>query len=407
MPVIFEKAHLDNGLTVIGEIDRNAHTASAGFFVKTGARDETAELMGVSHFLEHMMFKGTPNRSADEVNLAFDEMGADYNAYTSAEMTCFYATTLPERYGEAVELLADILRPALREADFDTERGVILEEIAMYRDVPFWNLYEAAMERHYGRHPLGHRVLGTEQTVAEMSAESMRAYFENRYSADNAVLAVAGAVDFDKTVADAERLCGEWNRSGAKRDGAAPMVDGSSFTLRDAAVQRAYMLMLAPAPAVQSEDRYAAMMLAKVLGDSDNSRLHWALAETGLAEEAQAAYDPSDGVGLFYLYASGEPSKADAIWSAAMNELDSLLDSLDESDLERLRNKLATQVTLAGERPSGRMQRIGRLWTYLGQHATLEDELARINAVTLDNLRRVHREFPFSPRTVGRLLPAE
>jgi predicted Zn-dependent peptidase len=406
MAVTFQKAELGNGLTVIGEIDQAAHTASAGFFVKTGARDEAGELMGVSHFLEHMMFKGTPSRSADEVNLAFDEMGADYNAYTSSEITCFYASTLPERHAEAVALLADILRPALREEDFDTERNVILEEIAMYRDHPFWNLYEAAAERHYGAHPLGHRVLGTEETVSGMSAAQMRAYFNDRYSADNTVLALAGAVDFDRAVKDAERLCGAWERTGAARDTARPSIAGDSFTLTDDRLNRAYMLMLAEGPPVQSDDRYAAMMLAKVLGDPDSSRLHWALIEEGLAEEAQAAYDPSDGVGMYFVYASGEPGRADEIWSVVERELAGLVDSLDASDLERLRNKLATQVTLAGERPSGRMQRIGRLWTYLGEHASLEDELERINSVTLDDLRRVHAAYPFEPRTAGRLLPA-
>ncbi len=406
MGVTFEHATLGNGLTVIGEIDPGAHTASAGFFVKTGARDERPELMGVSHFLEHMMFKGTENRSADEVNLAFDRMGADYNAYTSNDMTCFYATTLPERRSEAIGLLGEILRPALRDEDFEAERKVILEEIAMYRDSPFWNLYETCIEKHYGSHPLAHRVLGTNDTVGTMARDAMRSYFEDRYSADNTVLALAGAVDFEEAVRDAERVCAGWRPTGARRENGEVGTSSESFTLRDENVNRAYLLMLAPAPAVQDDDRYAAMMLSRLLGDPDNSALHWALVETGVAEEAQAAYDPGDGVGMYFVYASGEPGRADEIGAVIDREVEGVIAGVDESQLERLRNKLATQVTLAGERPSGRMQRIGRLWTYLGEHTELEDELARINAVTLEDLRRVRDAWPFEPRTVGRLLPA-
>src|SRR5690606_38952834 len=139
----FQHATLPNGLTVIAEVDPEAHTAAAGFFVKTGARDEASPLMGVSHFLEHMMFKGTDQRSAEELNRQFDLIGARNNAYTTSELTCFYASVLPERLlgaGGAVDLLADMMRPALREEDFDTEKKVILEEIAMYEDNPFWVL---------------------------------------------------------------------------------------------------------------------------------------------------------------------------------------------------------------------------------------------------------------------------
>ncbi|MFG0273795.1 MAG: M16 family metallopeptidase [Phycisphaerales bacterium] len=126
MPVTFEHATLPNGLTIVGEIDRDAHTSACGFFVKTGARDETSDLMGVSHFLEHMMFKGTDRRTADDINREFDELGAKYNAYTSSEITCFYAQTLPEHTAQAVDLLADMMRPALRDEDFNQERNVIL-----------------------------------------------------------------------------------------------------------------------------------------------------------------------------------------------------------------------------------------------------------------------------------------
>lgn len=407
MPVTFKQATLPNGLSIIGEVDPDAHTAACGFFVRTGARDEEAPVMGVSHFLEHMMFKGTERRSAADVNREFDNIGASYNAFTSSEMTAFHASVLPEYLDRALDLLADILRPSLRPADFDTEKGVILEEIAMYKDNPFWVLYEHAMEQYYGAHPMGFRVLGTAQTVGAMARDQMKAYFDHRYSADNTVLALAGRLDFDGVCAMAERLCGSWRRTGATRSPRQPEPLTTRFELREKKVTRAYLLGISPAPSMEDPRRYAAMMLAKVLGDPDNSRLHWALIEPGLAEECQAAYDPNDGHGTFYVFASGDPDRADEIWSAVEREVEGLAASLTGSDLERLRNRLATSVTLAGERPGGRMHRLGRAWTYLRRYRSLEDELEAINAVTLDDVRTVARQFPFRPRTVGRLLPSE
>ncbi len=406
MTVAFRKQQLDNGLTIVAEIDPDAHTAAVGFFVRTGARDEAPPVMGVSHFLEHMMFKGTDRRSAEDVNREFDELGAKYNAYTTSELTCFYAQVLPERLGTATEILADILRPALRDDDFNTEKGVILEEIAMYKDQPFWNLYERAMEEHYAAHPLSHRVLGTTDTITALTSAQMREYFMGRYSADNTTVALAGKVDFDEAVDHIGRLCHAWQTTEPKRDVAVPKAPrGASFTLEDDKITRAYWLMISPAPSAQDPRRYAAMMLAYVLGGTENSRLHWALIETGLAEEAQAAYDPRDGCGDTFVFASGDPERIDEIVAVVNREIDNLIPSLTEQDLQRLRNRLATGVTLAGERPGGRMQRIGRLWSYLRDYRTLEQELDAINAVTLDDLRAVHKAFPLSVRTVGLLRP--
>ena len=406
MAVEFHHATLANGLTIIAEADPEAHSAAVGMFVRTGARDEAPEVMGVSHFLEHMMFKGTAKRTAEDVNRDFDAIGARYNAYTSSEVTCFHAQVLPERLSEATEILADILRPALRDPDFESERGVILEEMAMYKDNPFWVLYEAVSEKRYGAHPLGHRVLGTPDTVGSMTPAQMRAYFEQRYSADNAVLALAGAVDFEKSVEELESLCGGWATTKPQRDHGEVASTGGEVTLTDERINRAYMIALSPAPGIQDERRYAARMLSSVLGAPANSRLHWALIETGIAEEAEAAYDAHDHAGDMFVYASCAPDRLAQVREIMDREIGGLVESLTEKDLELLRNRIATAATLAGERPEGRMQRIGRLWTYLRGWTSLEEELGMINAVTLDDLRAVFEEFPFEPRTVGTLTPA-
>ncbi|MEM1165246.1 MAG: pitrilysin family protein [Planctomycetota bacterium] len=403
----FAHATLDNGLDIIAEVEPNAESAAVGFFVRTGARDEQSEVMGVSHFLEHMMFKGTAARTAEQVNLEFDTMGAQYNAYTSNELTCFFASVLPDMLPRASALLADILRPALRDDDFTTEKNVILEEIAMYNDVPFSNLYETAMERHYAAHPLAHRVLGTTDTVSAMTSRQMRDYFDVRYSPDNMVVALSGSVEFDREVERLAELCSGWARTGAKRDHGEPIASGEQFELRDERVNRSYLLMITPAPAYDDDRRYAATLLARLLGDQDNSRLHWALIEKGLAEEAAAEFDGRDRSGDYYVYASCDPKRIDLVQSILNEEIAMLGQSITEADLDRLRQKLLTQITLGGERPGGRMQRLGRDWTYLRSHRTLEHELELIQAVTLDDLRSLLQAFPFEPRTVGRLLPAE
>src|SRR5919202_2999295 len=152
---------LANGLTIIGELNDQAHSVASGFFVKTGSRDETAEVAGVSHFLEHMVFKGTPRRDALAVNRDFDRVGAKHNAQTSEEDTFYHVSCLPEYLPRAFDVLSDILRPTLREEDFDTEKQVIIEEIKMYLDNPMSVAYEAAKSAHFGTHPLGNSILGT------------------------------------------------------------------------------------------------------------------------------------------------------------------------------------------------------------------------------------------------------
>lgn len=405
MPVTFRRAQLPNGLQIVGETDPTAHTASVGFFFRTGARDEATKLMGVSHFLEHMMFKGTAKRNAQQVNNDFDALGASHNAYTSSEMTAYYAHVLPEHLFPVTEVLADILRPALRVEDFNEERGVILEEIAMYEDQPFWVLYERAMELFYGTHPLSHRVLGTKESIQRLERDEMATYFRDRYSADNATLAIAGAVDFDRFVELARSLVGHWEATKPSRAFPTWNVTDREETIALKNTTRHYLLMAMPAPHVNDPWRYESTLLAHLLGDADGSRFHWALIETGLAEEASAQYDGRDGVGEFLVSAVCDPENAAEVESICQRELSAALTGLTDDDLLRARSKIATSVTLAGERPAGRMNRLGTIFAYQGEYCPLEEELARIDAVTIDRLSEYVKRWPLTPRLVARLRP--
>ena len=405
MSIEFKHAVLDSGLTIIAETDPQAHSSAAGFFVKAGARDEATKIMGVSHYLEHMMFKGTEELSAEAINQGFDDLGASNNAYTSREMTCFYAHVIPEHIDSANELLAKMMRPALRNDDFDTEKQVILEEIAMYQDNPFWVLYEEAVARHYGSHTLAHRVLGTKETVSDLSRDQMAAYFNERYSADKTVVALAGKIDFDHSVAQIDALCKDWQQSVGDRDTTTPIITPSEFVLKDSKVNRGYLIGISQAPASNDDQRYAAALLAQIFGGAANSKLHWALIETGLAEEAQAGYDGLDGTGDYYIYASGDQDKLDDIWEVISKEIKALPDGLCEDELAGLRSKMATAATIGSERPSDRMQRLGRLWTMTGSYLPLEDELAKIQAVTINDLKELCSSYPLDRCTLGKLIP--
>lgn len=414
MPITFKQHTLSNQLTVIAEVNPDAHTSAVGFFVKAGARDETPEVMGVSHFLEHMMFKGTARRTAEDVNREFDELGANYNAFTSHEQTVYYAHVLPEFLPRAVDLLGDMLRPALRTEDFDMEKNVILEEIGMYDDRPEWVLQDKLLGDYFrdgsgGEHPLGFRVLGTTDTIKALSADQMRAYFEHRYSPDNIVVAAAGQIDFDALVADVEKLCADWAATGATRDYAEPCPVAKAGHVTDEKLSRHYLGMLCPAPSAQDDRRYAAKVLADVLGDSEGSRLYWAIIDPGHADEADFSFMPQDGSGAYLAYASCDPARAEKVEAMMMKVLDDVVAAQDitEDEVMRAKNKLATQATLQGERPAGRMQGMGVQWTYQGAYTPLDEELAKLMAVTVADVLALLADFPFTPKTVLRLGPGE
>ncbi len=403
---MFREETLDNGLRIVAEIEESAVTAGMGFFVRTGARDEPSEIMGVSHFLEHMMFKGTERRSAEEIDRAFDDLGAEHNAFTTGEMTAFWTAGLPEVLPECQDILSDILRPSLRQEDFDAEKGVILEEIAMYDDQPFWVLYERTMEQCFSSSGLGHRVLGTAETITAMQRDDMVTYFEDRYSADNTIVAMSGKLDFDEMVDRVAALCGAWPTTGASRDDTTVLPQ--SIDLRDTSddVHQHYLLWLMPGVPVADDRRYAAAALASILGSGDNSRFHWALVNPGLAEQASASIEPLDGSGLQAITAVCAPQQAEEVESLLASTMRDLVESLTEDDLLRVRNKAATAMAISSERSAGRMQRLGGLVASTGTYRSLEDELARIDALQLGDLKSVADAFPWNATVRASLSPA-
>ena len=405
MSIEFHHKCLSNGLTVLAETNGDAHTAAVGFFVKTGSRDETSRLMGVSHFLEHMMFKGTEGRTAEDVNREFDEIGANYNASTSHENTVYWAHVLPEFLPRAIDLIGDILRPKLRGEDFDMEKNVILEEIGMYEDRPQWRLQDTIIETYFGSHPLGFRVLGTNETIGALPVEDMRAYFQDRYSPDNITVAVTGQIEFDRVLESVQSIAGGWKPTGATRSFDQPALADREQTLTDPKLSRHYVAVMCPAPAAQDDRRYAAGVIADVLGDSEGSRLYWALVDTGLADEADMSYMAQDGIGSYVAFASCDPDRADEVQHILLEKIDEFGDTIEVDEIERAKNKIATEATVHGESPGGRMHSMGGQWTYLGRYIPLSQEIERMMAVTSEDVCALVKDMPYRPRTIVRLGP--
>ncbi|HIA20705.1 MAG TPA: insulinase family protein, partial [Planctomycetaceae bacterium] len=295
----FREHSLSNGLQIVAECNSSAYSTAIGYFVRAGARDETDELSGVSHFLEHMAFKGTAHRTAADVNQQLDAIGSHSNASTSEEQTIYYAAMLPEYQETAVEILSDMMRPALRQEDFTTEKQVILEEIAKYDDQPPFGAHEKAMAQHFGNHPLGRSVLGSVESVGALTAEQMGSYFQQRYSPGNMILSAAGNVDFDALVKTTQRMCGDWPSFEVRRETPrAEPHEGFTLIHKESATQQ-YLVQIANGPAAQDEDRYAARLLAAIFGDDSGSRLYWNLIETGVAEYAGLDCYEFLGTGIF------------------------------------------------------------------------------------------------------------
>ena len=307
----FREHKLDNGLEIIAECNDQAYSTALAFFVRTGSRDEATEIAGVSHFLEHMVFKGTPRRSAADVNRELDELGSHSNAFTGEEQTVYYATVLPEYQEATVDLLADIMRPSLRVEDFEIEKQVIVEEILKYEDQPPFGAHEKCMTAYFGSHPLGKNILGTVESVGAMTPESMRVYFDQRYSPSNMTLVACGNVNFESLVNSAKELCGDWVSCDARRDiPPTAGVSGGQKLKKNSATQQ-YTVQISSAPSATDSLRFAGRILSSILGDDSGSRLYWALVDPGLAEYAGAATYEFDGAGILMSYLCCAPEETD------------------------------------------------------------------------------------------------
>jgi predicted Zn-dependent peptidase len=404
--VKFCRETLDNGLEIVAECNETAYSLGVGFFVRTGARDETDEVAGVSHFLEHMAFKGTPRRTAEEVNRDFDEIGAHYNAFTSEENTVYYASVLPEYQEPSIDLLADIMRPSLRTEDFDMEKKVILEEIQMYADQPPFGMDDRIKQLHYGRHPMARSVLGTCDTVGALSVDQMRTYFESRYSPGNVFVAAAGNVDFDALVRQVAERCGKWESRPCPRETPKPNSHQAFECVeRDSSTQQ-YILQLADGPATEDADRYAAKLLATIIGDDSGSRLYWELVDSGLVETASLGHYEYQGLGMLFSWLACAPEDAAENFARLQRVYrEAETGGMTEQELAQARSKVEARVVLSSERPRNRLFNVGGNWMQRREYRSVADDLATLDEVTLDDIHAVLKKYPLSRATTVTIGP--
>jgi predicted Zn-dependent peptidase len=403
--VKFHETKLDNGISVIAELNPSVLSVAAAFFVKTGARDESMAVNGVSHFLEHMAFKGDEKHSADDVNRIFDEIGAKYNASTSEEITMFYAAVLPEYLPAVFEVLAGLLQPSIRQADFEIERKVILEEIGMYEDQPSFIAYENAMKTHFEGHPLGQSILGSKESIAALKRDQMAHYHDERYRGGNITIAVAGNTDWDQVVKLSKQWCGVWPAGRAPRptDEARPKA-GKTIITKESSTQ--HVMQMASGPAANSPLRLPAELLSVVIGDDSGSRLYWELVDPGLAESADLSYNEYDGSGTYLTYLCSTPeSTADNLKRIAEIYDDVNENGVTEEELEQAKNKVASRIVLRSERPMGRLSSLGSNWVYRSEYRSVQDDLDAFRKITGDDVRALLAKYPLGQLTTSAVGP--
>ncbi len=390
----FKKHILDNGLAVVGEVNSFAKSAAIGFFVKTGSRDEIKQISGVSHFLEHMLFKGTDKLGPLEVNEAFDRLGAHYNAFTSEENTVFYAAVLPEHLADAAQLWTHLMRPALRDDDFNMEKNVIKEEIAMYEDTPSYDVIDKARSLYFDSHPCGNTVLGTRQSIDALTAKQMHDYFTARYSPNNMTVALAGNFDWDKTLRLIAEHCGLWRQQTVTRQTKDYPGSLKSERLQKASLKREHICIISPAVPMQDKRRFAASILAAVIGDNVGSRYFWALVDKALAETATMQCESMDRTGAFFSYIRCGSESSQKVLDAVKAIFDDLdTNGITASELSAAKNKILSALVLKNEIPMGRLVSLGFNWVYLNEYRSTEQDIDDVKAVGIDDVNSLIKHF--------------
>lgn len=400
---LFHTHTLSNGLQIVGQPMPDFESVAVSFYVRTGSRDEyDPTIAGVSHFLEHMVFKGTKTLNWQDITLEFNKIGAELNAFTSHESTVFYARVLGEYLDRAVELLSDMMYPRLDEEDFTTEKEVIVNEIARSEDQPYNITYRRLMQTYFGDHSLGHDVLGSRESIRGMHVEQMRDYWQRRYAANNLILSVAGKFDWPHVLELAEQYCSHWRVGETGRDvhhyePAGPI----NKIMVDKNLKQQIMIIAMPAVDIKDPDYYAAILGGSILGDSDGSRLYWNIFQRGLAESASAGLWAMEGTGILLLEANSTPDEAPRVLKLLRAELDNLLDQgIYEDELRRAKDKWISSLVLSSESTFSRMRSLATDWVTEGRLVTVEEEIERIEKVTIEDIMRALHRFPIREKQV-------
>ncbi|PDO10590.1 MAG: peptidase M16 [Candidatus Reconcilbacillus cellulovorans] len=375
---------LDNGIRVVLEPMSSCRSVAFGIWVKTGSRYEPDSWNGVSHFIEHMLFKGTDRFSAKEIAETFDSIGGNVNAFTTKEYTCYYAKVLDEHLPIAVDVLADMFfRSRLDETELAKERNVILEEIAMYDDTPDDLVHDLIARAAFGTHPLGYAVLGTERNLKQLGRGELLAYIRDHYTSGRIVVAAAGNVDVGRTIELVERHFGAHPPDDRNVTSDPPTFQGGTVVHRKQTEQNHLCLAL-PGCRLDDPRYYAVLVLNNALGGSMSSRLFQEIRERrGLAYSVYSYHTAYTDSGLLTIYAGTAPRQTAAVLELVLEILSDIRrNGLSQKEWSKAKEQLKGHLLLSLESTSSRMNRLGKNELLLGRHEPIEDVLKKIEAVT-------------------------
>ncbi len=387
---ILKRYRLSNGIRVVAEPLTSFRSVSFGIWVKTGSRNEQPETNGISHFIEHMLFKGTEKYSAREIAEIFDGIGGNVNAFTAKEYTCYYAKVLDEHLPMAVEVLADMFyRSLYADVEMDKEKNVIYEEIAMYEDTPDDLVHDLVAKAAYGTHALGYPILGTQDNLERFAAEDLRRYLEDYYVADEIVISVAGHL-IDGAEELLEQHFGRIPLPGSHAPLDSPEFLGDTI-FHQKKTEQNHICLSFPGCSHRDRDLYAMVLLNNALGGGMSSRLFQEIRENrGMAYSVYSYHSAHTDSGLLTIYIGTAPKQTKKVLDLTLDILSNMRDSgLTDSELSKGKEQLKGSLILSLESTASRMNRLGKNELVTGEHPSLDDMIQRIEAVTMEGVQQL------------------
>lgn len=391
---MFDHWTLENGLHVVGERLPYLRSVSIGVWMRVGSMMETPAENGLSHFLEHMVFKGTEKRSTRDIAEEMDAVGGQMNAFTGKDCTCFYAKVIDEDLPLAVDILSDMtLHASLDETEFKKERGVILEEISMEEDSPEDVVHELLSRIQFGNQAAGMPILGPAEQIAAYTRDDLANYRARHYHPENCVVALAGNYDPEQVLALMQQYFGEWKKSG-QRQTVAPMqpIPGQKAA-KEKDTEQLHICLGYPGTFLGSDELYPMSVMNNLLGGAMSSRLFQKIREEmGMAYSIYTYPSTYVGCGTFAVYAGVSPKNGHAVLDETLKQLDLLCrDGVTEKEFREAKNQLRGSYLLGLESPGSRMQSMGRGQLHLDRCRTPEETVAKIEAVTIESVNAVAR----------------
>ncbi|MEV8512920.1 pitrilysin family protein [Dactylosporangium sp. NPDC051484] len=402
---------LPNGLRILTESIPAMRSVSFGVWVGIGSRDETPTLSGVSHFLEHLLFKGTKRRTALDISAQIEAVGGETNAFTAKEYTCYYARVLDADLPLAIDVVCDLVTDSvLTEADVETERGVILEEIAMHDDEPGDEVHDVFTEAVYGHHPLGRQISGTVSSISALSRKQIDGFYHRRYRPETMVIAAAGNLDHAKVVRAVRAAfdAAGWGDTPAvpaprrSRTTRVPVRSGQ-IVVRNKDTEQAHLVLGCTGYPRQHDDRFAVGALNNVLGGGMSSRLFQQIREQrGLAYSVYSFTSQYSDTGLFGVYAGCAPGKVEEVLAITRDELARVAgEGVTDDEVERGKGMLKGAVVLGLEDTGSRMSRLGKGELLYDELLSVDEILRRVDEVTPEQIRRVAKELLTRPMSLA------